>query len=178
MTSMRPLGLNHQTGGQRARRAPATMVLLLALAGNIAGGMYYADLGDQRAAAAHAAVRRDAPVAPGAADHRRAAEQQAELARGNDTVRGVNVPWDEVFGALEAASSADVSLLAFDPTPEKKMIKLTAEARSMDAALLYLRALAAQPSFASVSLQSHQVQQDDSNHPVRILVLLEWRRRS
>ena len=181
MTSMRPLGLNHQRCGRAGRRAPATAVLLLALAGNAAGGWYYADLQDQRASAgqpaARAAGQRAAAGGPAGASRRGAGELHTELARANDTLRALSVPWDELFGALEAAGSADVSLLALDPMPDKKMLKLQSEARNMDAVLVYLRALAAGPVFAAVSLQSHQVQQADPNHPVRILVLIEWRAR-
>lgn len=179
MTLMRPLGLNHQASGHTALRAPATALLLLALAGNIAGGLYYADLSEQRESARESAARnasgRGTPGTMSGAGRRAADQLQAELARANDTARALSVPWDAVFGAIEVASSADISLLALDPMPDKKMLKLHAEARNMAAVLAYLRALAAGPVFSAVSLQSHQVQQADPNHPVRILVLVEWR---
>lgn len=175
MTPMRPLGLNHAASGRPARRALAAAVLL-ALAGNIAGGFYYAHLSEQHAAARAASERRPA-AGPALASRRAGDALQAELARANEAVRALSVPWDAVFDAVEAASSPDVSLLALDPVPEKKMLKLHAEARNMEAVLVYLRSLAAGPVFAAVSLQSHKVQQGDPNHPVRFLVLLEWRAR-
>jgi Tfp pilus assembly protein PilN len=173
---MRPLSLNHQTRKDEARRRPMNALLLVGLACNIAGGLYYADLSNQREAAERLAAQPSAkrPAQNGV----RAGEAvQAELVRANDTVRALSLPWDDVFGALEAAHVADVSLLALDPMPDKKMLKLQAEARNMDAVLVYLRALAANPVFSAVSLQSHQVQQADPHHPVRFLVLLEWRSR-
>jgi hypothetical protein len=174
MNPMRPLALNHQAPKPTAPGRPMTALALVGLACNIACGLYYADLGNRRQSATqHAFAPAAAPVA-----RRADRESQAELVRANDTVRALALPWNDVFGAIEAASTADVSLLALDPMPDKKMLKLHAEARNMDAALAYLRALAGNGMFAAVSLQSHQVQQADPQHPVRFLVLIEWRTRS
>jgi Tfp pilus assembly protein PilN len=176
MSSMRPLSLNHQASKREVHRRPLNALLLAGLACNIAGGLYYAELGNQRQAAEYLAAQ---PSAKRSVQNPRAAETlQAELVRANDTVRALSLPWDDVFGALEAASIADVSLLALDPMPDKKMLKLRAEARNMEAVLEYLRALAGNAVFSAVSLQSHQVQQADPHHPVRFLVLLEWRTQS
>jgi Tfp pilus assembly protein PilN len=163
MNSMRPLRLDHQAREGEARRRAMTVMLLLAIACNIGGGFYYADLGNQRQAAEQAAAR------PAKVATRRTTQ--------TDTVQSdlASLPWDDVFGAIEAAGTADVSLLSLDPTPDKRMLKLQAEARNMEAVLAYLRALAGTTVFSQVSLQSHQVQQADPLHPVRFLVLLEWR---
>jgi hypothetical protein len=171
MKAMRALVLDHQAPKRRPP-GPMNALALVALACNVGCGLYYADLGQQRQALQPSPAPRAAVIAG------RSGELQAELTRANDSVRAFGLPWADVFGAIEAAGSADVSLLAFDPMPDKKMLKLHAEARNMDAVLAYLRALAANPVLASVSLQSHQVQQADPQHPVRFLVLVEWRARS
>jgi hypothetical protein len=181
MNSMRPLLLDHQAPNGEAMRRPLTALLLLAVACNIGAGWYYADLRDQRQAAEMRAAQAANPhprrAAQDGAGHG-ADALKAELVRANDTVRALSLPWAEVFGAIEAANSADVSLLALDPMPDKRMLKLHAEARNMEAVLAYLRALAGNAVFSAVSLQSHQVQQADPLHPVRFLVLIEWRARS
>jgi hypothetical protein len=181
MNSMRPLLLDHQAPNGEAMRRALNALLLLAVACNIGAGWYYADLRDQsQAAETRAANPHFGRVAQAGATGATpaAAAMKAELARANDTVRALSLPWAEVFGALEAANSADVSLLALDPMPDKRLLKLHAEARNMAAVLAYLRALAAGPVFSAVSLQSHQVQQADPLHPVRFVVLVEWRARS
>lgn len=185
MNSMRPLLLDHQAPSGEAMRRALNALLLLAVACNIGAGWYYADLRDQSQAAQTRTDMRAAnphfgrvAQAGAAGATPAAAAMKAELARANDTVRALSLPWAEVFGALEAANSADVSLLALDPTPDKRLLKLHAEARNMAAVLAYLRALAAGPVFSAVSLQSHQVQQADPLHPVRFVVLVEWRARS
>jgi hypothetical protein len=182
MNSMRPLLLDHQAPGGEAMRRPLAALLLLAMAANIGAGWYYVDLRAQRQVVemrAAQASRRPHEAQDGAAGATTAAEAlKAELARANDTVRALGLPWAEVFGAIEAANSDDVSLLALDPTPEKRMLKLHAEARNMEAVLAYLRALGGNPVFSAVNLQSHQVQQTDPLHPVRFVVLVEWRARS
>lgn len=170
MTALRPLGMNHVASGRAGRPRWASALVLLALVANVAAGFYYSDLGDQRAAATRAARKPVAAAARNLPD-----SMQRELARANDAMRAPDVPWNAVFSAIESAGSADVSLLAFDPAPEKKTLKLQAEARNMEAVLVYLRALSADPLFTAVSLQSHQVQQADPQHPVRFLLLLEWR---
>jgi hypothetical protein len=193
MNSMRPLLLDHRAGAGAAVRRTLNALLLLAVAGNIGAGWYYAGLRDQRLALE---MRAETRAETRAANPRRVAQDgaakstpvtpatpaadamNAELARARATVRALNLPWAEVFGAIEAAGSADVSLLALDPMPDKRMLKLHAEARNMDALLAYLRALGSNAVFSAVSLQSHQVQQADPLHPVRFVVLVEWRARS
>lgn len=184
MNSMRPLQLDHQAPAGAAMRRPLDGLLLLSVAANIGAGWYCADLRDQRQQVEKIVEQRAQMRAahPGRATQDRSGQVapatdvlKAELARASDTVRALKLPWSEVFGALEAASSADVSLLALDPQPDKRMLKLHAEARNMEAVLAYLRALAGNPVFLAVNLQSHQVQQADPLHPVRFLVLVEWR---
>lgn len=168
MTAMRPLALNHQAPRRTASPRALNALVLLALACNVACGLYYEEL----------AGRRQALLAPPPSPSpaaRRGPDLQAELRRAGDSVRALSLPWSDVFGAIEGAGSADVSLLAIDPMPDKRVVKLHAEARNMDAVLAYLRALSGSAALASVSLQSHQVQQGDPQHPVRFLVLLEWR---
>lgn len=170
MRAMRPLSLNHQAPRRTAPARSLNALVLLALAANIACGLYYEELAGRRQAL------RAPPPAPAVVA--RSPDVQAELRRAGDSVRALALPWTEVFGAIEAAGSADVSLLAMDTMPDKRMLSLHAEARNMDAVLAYLRALAGSDVLASVSLQSHQVQQADPQHPVRFQVLLEWRARS
>jgi hypothetical protein len=167
MSAMRALSLNHQAPKGEPHRLLTNALLLIGLGCNIAGGLYYADLRDQREQAERLVAQPNAgrAVQGGAGQ---------ELARASDTVHALSLPWDEVFRALEAASTGDVSLLALDPIPAKRMLKLQVEARNTEAMLAYLRALAGAAVFSAVSLQSHQVQQVDPQHPVRFLVLVEW----
>jgi hypothetical protein len=49
------------------------------------------------------------------------------------------------------------------------MLRISAEARSQDAMVEYLRRLADGQGFAYVHLLSHEVQQDDPQHPIQFL---------
>jgi Tfp pilus assembly protein PilN len=171
MSAMRALSLNHPAPKGDAHRRLMNALLFIGLGCNIAGGFHYADLRNQREQAERLVAQ---PTARRAAQGGAGQVLQAEMARASDTLDALSLPWDEVFRALETASTGDVSLLALDPMPDKRMLKLQAEARNVEAMLAYLRALAGNAVFTAVSLQSHQVQQADPQHPVRFLVLVEW----
>ncbi|MGZ5198619.1 MAG: PilN domain-containing protein [Telluria sp.] len=85
-----------------------------------------------------------------------------------------SVRWERLFQALEVAASPDVSLLAFDPAPQQRRLRLDGEARDLAALLDYLRRLGSGGTFVQVRLQSHQAVRDDPQHPVRFTVLAHW----
>lgn len=171
MKTLPPLLLDHaRRGGPGAGRA----LLLLALSGNVLGGLYCADLGMQAQALEDFAHSSSAQRAPDRASRRAADDLRAELGRANDVLRALGMPWERLFGALESVSGPDVSLLALDPAPDKHNLRLSGEARNMRALLDYLRKLGASGAFAAVHLQSHQVQQADPQRPVRFVMVLEW----
>jgi hypothetical protein len=65
-------------------------------------------------------------------------------------------PWSPVFQAVERASNPDIELLEFKPDKLNRRITLGGEARSRQALIVYLDALAAQAGLNNVYLTHQQ----------------------
>jgi hypothetical protein len=92
--------------------------------------------------------------------------------------RELSVPWSKLLGELEAASrdtQSAVALLEVEPDPAKKQVRITAEAKSLPAALAYLERLQKSRVLRYPMLESHERQKDDPEHPIRIKLAAEWR---
>ena len=99
------------------------------------------------------------------ADERLAQRIRAELA----------LPWDRLFGALEACAGPDVSLLTLTPAPARHQLTLSGEARNLAALLDFLRRLQGNGNFAGVYLRDHHVDAADPLQPVRFSVQADWK---
>jgi Tfp pilus assembly protein PilN len=67
-----------------------------------------------------------------------------------------------------------VALLSIESDTGKRQVKISGEAKDIESVLNYLRVLGAQPKLANVYLQSHQLQQQDPQHPVRFALGAAW----
>jgi Co/Zn/Cd efflux system component len=159
---MPPLLLSHLAAPAIPGRQ-LLVVALLALALAIVGALRLADLREQAAA-----LRADSA--------RAARHLQRTAARVGDAHKQAapGVRWERLFQAMEASAGPDVALLAFDPAPQQRRLRLDGEARDLPALLDYLRRLGTAGPFVRVRLQSHQVVHDDPQHPVRFTVVADW----
>jgi hypothetical protein len=98
-----------------------------------------------------------------------------EVTRAREILFQLSMPWNELFASVEAVDAKDVALLSIESDIDKQRVKISAEAKDLDAMLDYLRALEGRPIFADVFLQSHQIQQQDPQRPVRFLLTATWR---
>ncbi len=90
----------------------------------------------------------------------------------------LSVPWSKLLAELESAShdsAATVALLQVEPDPNKHTVRITAEARSLPAALAYLERLQKSKVLRYPMLESHERKKDDPEHPVRVKLTAEWR---
>jgi Tfp pilus assembly protein PilN len=90
-------------------------------------------------------------------------------------VRELALPWASLVQAIEQASTRQVALLQLQPDAEKRIVKLTAEARSREAMFDYMRRLGAANGLADVHIVSHQVQREDPQHPIQFSVQASFR---
>jgi Tfp pilus assembly protein PilN len=86
----------------------------------------------------------------------------------------LSLPWEKLFGILEANAGRPVALLTLEPDAVKHEIALTAEAKNFDEMLGYYRVLQQQDMFAGVALQTHQVNQQDREKPIRFRITAKW----
>lgn len=154
-----------------------TALLALALVALVLTGSYYLKLSDltaswearaERSQSGLAGVTRRSP------EHG-AVELAQEVNNANDVLRQLSVPWDALFQAVESSGGNKVTLLALEPDIEKRQVKINGETKNFKALTNYITQLQGQDVFGSVYLQSHQVQQQDPDKPVRFSLLASWR---
>jgi hypothetical protein len=126
-------------------------------------------------------ARLDAAIDALAELHRAPVETPGRAAAQADTAkmnRELRIPWTKLLTELEAASNdmaARVSLLQVEPDADKRVVRITAEVRSLPDALAYLMRLQQSPMLRYPMLESHERRKDDPEHAVRIKVAAEWR---
>lgn len=134
-------------------------------------------LGEQVAAAeaqVQALAHASGTAAPPA--HRAAQPSQAELAevrKANAVLRSLDVPWEDLFRAVEASAHGDVALLQLQPDPHKGTVRITAEARDYAALVAYAGELSRHDPIGAVMLQSHE--QDARGRSLRFTLVARWR---
>ncbi len=97
-----------------------------------------------------------------------------EIKHANEVLNRIDLPWERLFRAVESSSGREVALLAMEPDAEKSEMKITGEAKNIEAVLKYIRLLAEQKVFSNVYLQSHQVELRNAEHPVRFSLVATW----
>jgi hypothetical protein len=88
------------------------------------------------------------------------------------------IPWTALLTELESASqdmAAQVSILQVQPDPVKRVVRITAEVRSLPDALAYLQRLQQSRLLRYPMLESHERRKDDPQQPLRIILSAEWR---
>lgn len=101
---------------------------------------------------------------------------EAQASAINNTIARLNLPWRDLFQAIEAGTPADrIALLELSPDPTRHAIKGSAEARNAEDMLAYITRLGTQPFFTSVVLTRHEINEQDPNRPLRFQFVAEWR---
>ena len=97
-----------------------------------------------------------------------------EIKQANKVLKMLGLRWDSIFGAVAAAHRKGVALLALAPDPDKRIVKISAEAENFSVMLDYVKRLEEQPALGEVYLQSHNLQKRDPQKPVRFVVMADW----
>ena len=113
-----------------------------------------------------------------APDPKRAAldaqQLQAEVKQANEVLAQLAMPWDTLFKEMESSQRDQVALLSIEPDFEKRIIKVTGEARDFDAMLGYIRTLQKKGSLSDVYLQSHNIEQGSAEKPLHFALVASW----
>jgi Tfp pilus assembly protein PilN len=104
---------------------------------------------------------------------KRLSEEQATAV--NAAIRQLDLPWRDLFDAIEAGTPAEIGLLSLEPDSCRAVIRIEAEADSSDAMLNYVETLKRQPFLTSVFLMKHAVDEKAGNHPLRFEIEAAWR---
>lgn len=128
---------------------------------------------EERTADARRMARRALPgLAPGPAGARALAD---EIRDANVIIERMNVPWDALFRELEAAADESVALLAIQPDPASRQVRIAGEARRLDAVLGYVARLEARDALANVFLLGHEMREAPPR-PVAFTLSAQWTR--
>lgn len=92
----------------------------------------------------------------------------------NGAVAQLNLPWRDLFDAIESATPSTIALLALEPDAHKHIVRGTAEAKSGDDMVTYVEQLKRQPFFSLVTLTRHEVNVQDPNKPIRFQFEAQW----
>lgn len=176
---MRRLRIDFATG-TAVRFAPTWMALMLIAAGMLGCGLALPDLVrlakqqqafEERLERVRERTRvliqqQRQPVATLTAD---------QITAFNRAIRRLNVPWRDLFDTLEQATPQTVALLSLEPHADRSVLKLSAEAATVNDMIDYVQRLKLRPGIESVQLDKHQVDAKDPYHPVRFSLALRWK---
>ncbi|HZE92475.1 MAG TPA: hypothetical protein VE029_12320 [Rhizobacter sp.] len=175
--SVAPLHLDLHRNAASGWRAVGWGALAAALAASLALGQTYGEV-TQRHAASQS--RRDrlseraqakAPRSAASSDPRTLIEVQ----RANLIIDQLTVPWDDLFGAVEAANARGVAVLSLTPNARERSLRLTGESRSMGDLLSYVGRLADQPALSQVHLQGYNTVLREGVSVVAFTLAATWR---
>ncbi|NHN76398.1 pilus assembly protein [Azotobacter chroococcum] len=100
--------------------------------------------------------------------------QQASLAEMRRVSAALNLPWEGLFATLEALPLKDVALLGLIPDARKRLLRISAEARNLEAMLEFHQRLEDSDGLSDVSLLDHEVLVQVAERPIRFNLLATW----
>lgn len=92
----------------------------------------------------------------------------------NAAIAQLNLPWRDLFDALETATPASIALLSVEPDAKKHLLKGTAEAKTGEEMIAYIEQLKKVALFADARLTKHEINDQDPNKPLRFQFEAEW----
>lgn len=92
----------------------------------------------------------------------------------NTAIFQLNLPWNDLFNTLESATPSHIALLTIEPDAKKNLVKGTAEAKTSEDMIAYIRLLKQQKFFIDVILLKHEIIEQDINKPLRFQFLAQW----
>ena len=106
-----------------------------------------------------------------AAQTREQAQNLAEMRKVSQQLRR---PWERLFATLESLPLDNIALLSLTPDARKGQVRISAEARDLEAMLDFHRRLEASDELSDVSLLSHEIVANVPEHPVQFNLSATW----
>jgi transcriptional regulator with XRE-family HTH domain len=101
-------------------------------------------------------------------------EIRDQIKKANAVLQQMNVPWGELFAAIESAENGNVALLAVQPDARSHSVLIGGEARDLPAALAYMERLERTRRLRDVVLVTHEVKTKDPGQPVAFTLNAVW----
>jgi Tfp pilus assembly protein PilN len=155
--------------------------VVLLLAGLAAAAMsvqWYALIGDEIAALEAKAddIKRVARRARGEfiESSRDPKELQQEIRFANAIIQKMAVPWGALFQELESSAGKSVALLSMQPNLQSHQVRISGEARNLEAVFDYARRLGESKLLDQVYLTEHAVRNEQAQKPVVFSLTAQW----
>jgi hypothetical protein len=168
---MKPLDLDFRRPRAPSLLGYALLALALIFVADL-GRSYYAERQAISVAEAGLAQQARARGATRPPSTGRLTATPEEIALARETVQRLRMPWDALFGALEAAANDEVALAGIEPDAKAGTVLVTGEAASYPAALDYVVRLRAGKTLASAHLVKHELR--SGARPVSFTVSASW----
>jgi Tfp pilus assembly protein PilN len=84
------------------------------------------------------------------------------------------LPWNSLFKALESANHEGIQMLAIEPNPKSKLVRIKAIALDTESMMRYLNNLDAQKTLGKVHLVSHEVVEMNGQSAIELVVEAIW----
>jgi hypothetical protein len=101
-------------------------------------------------------------------------EMREQIKKANAVLQQMNVPWGDLFAAIESAENDNVALLAVQPDPRSRSVMLGGQARDLPAALNYIERLERTGRLRDVVLMSHEIKTKEPGQPVAFVASGAW----
>lgn len=101
-------------------------------------------------------------------------EQAQNLAEMRKVSQQLRRPWERLFAMLEGLPRDDIALLTLTPDARKGQVRISAEARDLEAMLAFHQRLEASDELSDVSLLSHEIVANVAEHPVQFNLSATW----
>lgn len=101
-------------------------------------------------------------------------EQAQNLAEMRKVSQQLRRPWERLFAMLESLPREDIALLTLTPDARKGQVRISAEARDLEAMLAFHQRLEASDELSDVSLLSHEIVANVAEHPVQFNLSATW----
>ncbi|WP_085689053.1 MULTISPECIES: PilN domain-containing protein [unclassified Pseudomonas] len=101
-------------------------------------------------------------------------EQAQNLAEMRKVSQQLRRPWERLFAMLEAMPRDDIALLTLTPDARKGQVRISAEARDLQAMLDFHKRLEASDELSDVSLLSHEIVVKSPEQPVQFTLSATW----
>lgn len=92
----------------------------------------------------------------------------------NEAIRHLNFEWHRLFEIMDSHALEDVTLLVLEPANTGELLKILAEARSLETMADYLQSLSEDERLHEVVLTHHEVAEQDVNRPIRFSIEARW----
>lgn len=103
------------------------------------------------------------------------ADLPAKMAKAQQILNQLTLPWDDLFAQLESVKAEGVTLLALEPDADRATVTLSGEAVDVAAMLTYIAHLEQAKSLSQIHLQRHEVMVNEAAKPVRFTVGAKWK---